>query len=859
MFKKTKYGKGICLFFTISIIFILLVFKVEASPGWLSGWQYRKQHNITGSTAGNQTNYPIRIKVHYRDAFIPIWDSGVLAPQTNNARNIVIDGNYLYAVAQQYSTYYSFVIYDISDPSSPVQKSILATGNNCHDIRKSGNYVFIGGTTGVLVYNVTNPSSPSLVKNHNLGGDVHGMFLLGNYLYCCLYLNDEFTIVDITDPENPVTKGSVTDVTYVHGPHDVHVEGDYAYLANYEDGTGEYGFVVINVSNKSSPSVVAWDGEGHLNSHIIKVGNYCYVGSHQPDTGMTIYNVSTPTSPVYVGKFFSDKMRNFGYWNDLYNATTLATTGVRDDDQAGVIHLIDISNPTSPTILMTYEQPTNDHQGCVKVTGEYIYVSVSKDYPTREWVIRSYKILEAGEAEDELVSLDEKCKTDFGDVRFTGEDGETEYSYYLDPNNGADGDYRYFYVKLPTISNVTINSIYVYYGNSDATTTSSGENTFIFFDDFDNLDKWDVTGDASVSDGICTVGDAVTDWDYIWANTTYQFGRPLIYEVYMKIDAVTTTGWHGAMIRDTGTNDLIFHGLYQTGATTGTRIRIETINYDYHYTPKYSDEYYIYTTWWKTDGVSFWIDGTPKYNSTYTSTRTDLRPRADSYWANKFVYLDWIRIRNYVEPEPSHGDWGAEESLSSDGESCTFNWQCSGGYCVHGICRSSSTYCGDGYCDTGEDCSNCEVDCACSSDYYCSDGQCTRYIRGACKKEDQTCLRNASCCSGMYCLDGICKNITIAPEEVPSAQECPACPECSGWSDCIDNKQTMTCYSCDETTNYTCQSYTKTIYCVLKEEVIPREKPHLDILYRYWYVWLMIVMVMVFIVILFYRLKTLKY
>jgi len=48
----------------------------------------------------------------------------------------------------------------------------------------------------------------------------------------------------------------------------------------------------------------------------------------------------------------------------------------------------------------------------------------------------------------------------------------------------------------------------------------------------------------------------------------------------------------------------------------------------------------------------------------------------------------------------------------ADGAACTSNNECSGGYCVHGICRSSSTYCGDGYCDSPiETSSNCPQDC----------------------------------------------------------------------------------------------------------------------------------------------------
>jgi len=46
-----------------------------------------------------------------------------------------------------------------------------------------------------------------------------------------------------------------------------------------------------------------------------------------------------------------------------------------------------------------------------------------------------------------------------------------------------------------------------------------------------------------------------------------------------------------------------------------------------------------------------------------------------------------------------------------DGSSCTASIECTNGYCVHSICRSSSTYCGDSYCDSGESCSSCSADC----------------------------------------------------------------------------------------------------------------------------------------------------
>lgn len=56
------------------------------------------------------------------------------------------------------------------------------------------------------------------------------------------------------------------------------------------------------------------------------------------------------------------------------------------------------------------------------------------------------------------------------------------------------------------------------------------------------------------------------------------------------------------------------------------------------------------------------------------------------------------------------------------GDSCSANSECVLDYCVHGICRSESTYCGDGYCDSQENCLGCEKDCGCAVGECCLTG-----------------------------------------------------------------------------------------------------------------------------------------
>lgn len=50
-------------------------------------------------------------------------------------------------------------------------------------------------------------------------------------------------------------------------------------------------------------------------------------------------------------------------------------------------------------------------------------------------------------------------------------------------------------------------------------------------------------------------------------------------------------------------------------------------------------------------------------------------------------------------------------SCTANLKACTNESECCNGFCVHHLCQSNLTFCGDGYCDTGEGCLNCTYDC----------------------------------------------------------------------------------------------------------------------------------------------------
>ena len=100
----------------------------------------------------------------------------------------------------------------------------------------------------------------------------------------------------------------------------------------------------------------------------------------------------------------------------------------------------------------------------------------------------------AGTDDGENVYCNNHCQDDFGDIRFTADDGETTLYYWM--QEYTSGDKATFWVKVPNIpaSPDTV-TIYIYYGTEGTTsTTSNGDDTFLFFDHFEgpelDTNKW---------------------------------------------------------------------------------------------------------------------------------------------------------------------------------------------------------------------------------------------------------------------------------------------------------------------------------------------------------------------------------
>jgi len=271
-----------------------------------------------------------------------------------------------------------------------------------------------------------------------------------------------------------------------------------------------------------------------------------------------------------------------------------------------------------------------------------------------------------------------KMRSDGGDIRFA--DWLTLLNYWV--QSGINTTSTNIWVKVPSIPANSSKTIYVYYGNPNATSLSNGDNTFDFFDDFEdgviNSSKWVIAyGSITESGGaLHMVGNPGEKW------MTYTGGAVIR----------STNTWSGNYIAEAQVNITATAGYQRIGvtwyvsdayyATSKRRLDSYTSLWTQHFVVEAANAIQretnvnvninpvwvrldkvgnTYKGYYSSDGVTWtlidsytYAIGTPYFALECESSGTN---RGDGY-----VLI--ARIRKYTSPEPTTSV-GTEEKRSS--------------------------------------------------------------------------------------------------------------------------------------------------------------------------------------------------
>lgn len=283
-------------------------------------------------------------------------------------------------------------------------------------------------------------------------------------------------------------------------------------------------------------------------------------------------------------------------------------------------------------------------------------------------------------------------QTDFDDIRWTDNDGNTLLDYWLEQK--SDNDYAKFWVEVADSLSGDPVTIFMYYGNSTVDSISSGSDTFIIFEDNEDGGKYVWTLGAYTSSALVdtpvapegtysrrvygssgvyyaryaratttslSASNRLAFWIYVVGtgsrtDTLVNFGEPTVST--QNLNAVPTAMCDGAGAGKHRTGNFS----YMDGSFTRSNYLLSSSTwYFIEILVKSTTEadYFLYAqdgtqlaniTGVSMDGFSTSTTYVYLYSGTY-----------GSYITNS--YFDAIRAGKYIDPEPEHGAWGSEEPI----------------------------------------------------------------------------------------------------------------------------------------------------------------------------------------------------
>jgi hypothetical protein len=614
----------IFLMFTLLSVFIPLngISIVEANDeSWLLGWSYRKSHIINPSLSAG-TNYQVKIKAFYSEPKI---------------EEIVPSGE---------------VVSTLPVPSGTsimsAQSAVYWDGAYLH--------VWYGATTGEAIgddiyYTKTsdfiNWATPVKVIDRTDGIRDPTVFVEGDYIYlfCQCFDGTNYRPIRL---------------------YKIAKTADFTNSANYV-----YVGVVVDVGSSGQ-----FDDLWVASPCVVKIGSTYWL-AYEAKSSSGIFTIGRAYTTNIEGSWIKDGQMKDAQGNVIYNPygqskdivpdtfSDLSTLFIHLKDNAGIWHVRYMKGdiPNNSMTLSTDCQPVDgysNHNNFAHIgfiNGMYRFLMQSWDTIA---YLRCYKV-----EQKDFVLLNQHCRTDFGDIRFTDDDGTTLLDYWMETK--VDGEYAVFWVEVADDLGGNPATIYIYYGKADVTTASNGDNTFSFFDDFlgssINPDKWYTNGAPAVSNGVLTLKGRGSDEasDQIRSKTSFAQGKFSACSrfklnsgdgggLFWGNDNFAWDDGDGGIGAGTQSSNF-FVDKYAGGGRRQTSLVRDT---SYHVF-----ELLAYST----TVIRGWIDKLYQTTSGAGGVQSNyyVLLRAWTYATNGIVDFDWIFVRKYVDPEPSHGAWGSEE------------------------------------------------------------------------------------------------------------------------------------------------------------------------------------------------------
>ncbi|MCJ7635377.1 DUF2341 domain-containing protein, partial [Candidatus Bathyarchaeota archaeon] len=606
--------------------------KGQESPSeWLSGWQYRKEHNIT-LFLSTENNFFYALSDPWitisgnptdRHDFQPVHTTTIVEINT------IVDG-----ATRKY------LAYD-SDSAGSRIRLYYADDINGSWTAYSGNPIL-----GPSAYHYRWPSV----------APVNGTF--------------QMFLTDLTD-------GALERWTSIDGIN-------YEFAENVKVGGNQWKnpFIWLN-PNDNRWYLYSHDSSGGI--EYIKVRSAVSIEDLSKQSDVIVFGragfLGSPTVTYSGGQYWLlAEILDGGVWKTIaYYSTTSPISGFKECKNSPVM----TDDEACPMLFLTSDQTqaylfSDKGNSIWHQLTRSVYLNATNAQSSEkvtDYQMRITAHFGNGADSGEDVYLNGHARTDFGDVRFmwlnSSTGSEVECYYWVETLKT--GDSAQFWVKIPEISSGNIaggtnNTVYVYYGNNEAVTASNRDATLDFYDDFNgNLSKWTVLGGTwQIQDGELSA-ETTSFGQRIRANG-FTFGNN---SVHVKIEWISGTYFeNGPYVRGQPPNEQ-YNGYVTFLSTWGGDLRHRISKMSGSTETTFAGQGTVnpsknvwYSCVFSLFGNTLKSIIGPLYASEIVGADSGFKSGTLCLFSwsasSENVYFDDLFVTKYLDPEPGHGGWGSE-------------------------------------------------------------------------------------------------------------------------------------------------------------------------------------------------------
>lgn len=296
----------------------------------------------------------------------------------------------------------------ISTPSAPTLRSTVPTIALVEDVWVDGSFAYLACETGMQVANISNPARPTRFGSFASGASTDLVIIGGKAVLAYTGNEPPVRVVDISAPNAPILQG-----TYAGSfTRNVAPWNGYAVLAAATDRSAPRAKIdILNISNPSNPTSAGSIVLSTINAGVDAVatnGDYIFAG--RSGQGVDIVRATNPaammkTATISLSRNFSE-IAVSGDGNVLYvpgdsiqlvnvsdkanpmlgpvldltpETTTAGYTSVYVSgnklytEESGIVYVLDITDPLSPQRIASYSIPGSARG--FHVVGDLVYVA----------------------------------------------------------------------------------------------------------------------------------------------------------------------------------------------------------------------------------------------------------------------------------------------------------------------------------------------------------------------------------------------------------------------------------------------------------------------------------------------------